>query len=79
MLAAAHLCFLQIDPSAGCSVTSDQIEQNYNRNQHGSMDFYTPKYTYRLDFSGGIPQHTLIVRVIWILFDLTLSSVLQIL
>uniref|UniRef100_A0A8B9RBA0 Poly [ADP-ribose] polymerase n=1 Tax=Astyanax mexicanus TaxID=7994 RepID=A0A8B9RBA0_ASTMX len=41
----------EIDPSAGCSVTSDQIEQNYSRNQHGSMDFYTPKYTYRLDFS----------------------------
>ncbi|KAF5897154.1 poly [ADP-ribose] polymerase 11-like, partial [Clarias magur] len=41
----------QIDPSAGCSVTSEQIEANYNRNQHGSMDFYTPKYSYRLDFS----------------------------
>lgn len=48
------LCSLQIDPSAGCSVTSEQIEANYNRNQHGSMDFYTPKYSYRLDFSGGI-------------------------
>ncbi|XP_053364371.1 protein mono-ADP-ribosyltransferase PARP11-like isoform X3 [Clarias gariepinus] len=41
----------EIDPSAGCSVTSEQIEANYNRNQHGSMDFYTPKYSYRLDFS----------------------------
>ncbi|KAK3544300.1 hypothetical protein QTP86_009137 [Hemibagrus guttatus] len=41
----------EIDPSAGCSVTSEQIEANYNRNQHGSMDFYTPKYSYRLDFA----------------------------
>lgn len=42
----------QIDPSAACSVTSEQIEQNYSRNQHGVMEFYTAKYTYRLDFSG---------------------------
>lgn len=42
----------QIDPSAACSVTSAQIEQCYNRNQRGVMEFYTAKYTYRLDFSG---------------------------
>uniref|UniRef100_A0A4W5JSZ2 WWE domain-containing protein n=1 Tax=Hucho hucho TaxID=62062 RepID=A0A4W5JSZ2_9TELE len=42
----------EIDPSAACSVTSEQIEQNYSRNQHGVMEFYTAKYTYRLDFSG---------------------------
>ncbi|CDR00028.1 unnamed protein product [Oncorhynchus mykiss] len=41
----------EIDPSAACSVTSEQIEQNYSRNQHGVMEFYTAKYTYRLDFS----------------------------
>lgn len=45
-------CLWQIDPSAACSVTSEQIEQNYSRNQHGVMEFYTAKYTYRLDFSG---------------------------
>lgn len=44
----------QIDPSAACSVTSAQIEQCYNRNQRGVMEFYTAKYTYRLDFSGKI-------------------------
>lgn len=44
----------QIDPSAACSVTSAQIEQCYNRNQRGVMEFYTAKYTYRLDFSGGV-------------------------
>ncbi|XP_030575574.1 protein mono-ADP-ribosyltransferase PARP11-like isoform X2 [Archocentrus centrarchus] len=41
----------EIDPSAACSVTSAQIEQCYNRNQRGVMEFYTAKYTYRLDFS----------------------------
>ncbi|XP_022605257.1 protein mono-ADP-ribosyltransferase PARP11-like isoform X1 [Xiphias gladius] len=41
----------EIDPSAACSVTSAQIEQCYNRNQRGIMEFYTAKYTYRLDFS----------------------------
>lgn len=44
----------QIDPSAACSVTSAQIEQCYNRNQRGVMEFYTAKYTYRLDFSGKV-------------------------
>lgn len=44
----------QIDPSAACSVTSAQIEQCYNRNQRGVMEFYTAKYTYRLDFSGEV-------------------------
>uniref|UniRef100_A0A673IQZ4 Poly [ADP-ribose] polymerase n=1 Tax=Sinocyclocheilus rhinocerous TaxID=307959 RepID=A0A673IQZ4_9TELE len=38
-------------PSTGCSVTNEQIEQNYIKNQHASMDFYTAKYTYKLDFS----------------------------
>lgn len=57
-------CSRQIDPSASCSVTSAQIEQCYNRNQRGVMEFYTAKYTYRLDFSGEallvfIPQHPL--------------------
>ncbi|KAM6961742.1 protein mono-ADP-ribosyltransferase PARP11-like isoform 2-T2 [Tautogolabrus adspersus] len=42
----------EIDPSAACSVTSAQIEQCYNRNQRGVMEFYTAKYTYRLDFSA---------------------------
>uniref|UniRef100_A0A8C2Z671 Poly [ADP-ribose] polymerase n=1 Tax=Cyclopterus lumpus TaxID=8103 RepID=A0A8C2Z671_CYCLU len=41
----------EIDPSAACSVTSAQIEQCYSRNQRGVMEFYTAKYTYRLDFS----------------------------
>lgn len=44
--------YCQIDPSASCSVTSAQIEQCYNRNQRGVMEFYTAKYTYRLDFSS---------------------------
>uniref|UniRef100_A0A3Q3D5T2 Poly [ADP-ribose] polymerase n=1 Tax=Hippocampus comes TaxID=109280 RepID=A0A3Q3D5T2_HIPCM len=42
----------EIDPSAACSVTSAQIEQCYTRNQRGVMEFYTAKYTYRLDFSA---------------------------
>ncbi|XP_024913262.1 poly [ADP-ribose] polymerase 11 isoform X4 [Cynoglossus semilaevis] len=41
----------EIDPSAACSVTCAQIEQCYNRNQRGVMEFRTAKYTYRLDFS----------------------------
>lgn len=49
----------QIDPSASCSVTSAQIEQCYSRNQRGVMEFYTAKYTYRLDFSSKEPLGTL--------------------
>ncbi|XP_061085445.1 uncharacterized protein LOC133119062 isoform X2 [Conger conger] len=41
----------EVDPSAACSVTSDQIEQNYARNHQGILEFHTAKYTYRLDFS----------------------------
>lgn len=41
----------EVDPSAACSVTSAQIELCYSRNQRGVMEFYTAKYTYRLDFS----------------------------
>ncbi|XP_048865119.1 protein mono-ADP-ribosyltransferase PARP11 [Brienomyrus brachyistius] len=41
----------EINQSAACSVTSEQIEQNYSRNQLGVMEFCTAKYTYRLDFS----------------------------
>ncbi|XP_077450054.1 protein mono-ADP-ribosyltransferase PARP11-like isoform X2 [Stigmatopora argus] len=41
----------EMDLSADCSVTSAQIEQCYNRNQRGVMEFYTAKYTYRLNFS----------------------------
>ncbi|KPP67272.1 poly-like [Scleropages formosus] len=41
----------EMDESTACSVTSEQIEQNYCRNQQGVMEFYTAKYTYRLDFS----------------------------
>ncbi|XP_060936186.1 protein mono-ADP-ribosyltransferase PARP11-like isoform X1 [Limanda limanda] len=41
----------EVDPSAACSVTSAQIEQCYSRNQRGVMEFYTAKYTYRLDFA----------------------------
>lgn len=43
-------------PSTGCSVTNDQIEQNYIKNQHASVDFYTAKYTYKIDFSGWLPN-----------------------
>ncbi|KAG1953449.1 protein mono-ADP-ribosyltransferase PARP11-like [Pimephales promelas] len=39
-------------PSTGCSVTNEQIEQYFCKNQHASMDFYTAKYTYKLDFSA---------------------------
>ncbi|XP_060939931.1 protein mono-ADP-ribosyltransferase PARP11 [Limanda limanda] len=41
----------EVDPSAECSVTSAQIEQCYSRNQRGVMEFYTAKYTYRLNFA----------------------------
>lgn len=51
-------CRHQIDPSASCSVTSAQIEQCYNRNQRGVMEFYTAKYTYRLDFSSKAADST---------------------
>lgn len=47
---------LQEVPSTGCSVTNEQIEQNYCKNQYASMDFYTAKYTYKLDFSGKLPS-----------------------
>ncbi len=47
---------LQEVPSTGCSVTNEQIEQNYTKNQQASVDFYTAKYTYKLDFSGWLPN-----------------------
>lgn len=53
----------QIDPSASCSVTSAQIEQCYNRNQRGVMEFYTAKYTYRLDFSSKMAHLTLFQKL----------------
>lgn len=73
----------QIDPSASCSVTSAQIEQCYNRNQRGVMEFYTAKYTYRLDFSSKATHVTLFWKL-WInvnanslTFSTTFSSVMR--
>ncbi|XP_066580426.1 protein mono-ADP-ribosyltransferase PARP11 [Amia ocellicauda] len=41
----------EVGSNTPCTVTSDDIEKNYSRNQQGVMEFSTAKYTYRLDFS----------------------------
>ncbi|XP_028809578.1 protein mono-ADP-ribosyltransferase PARP11-like isoform X2 [Denticeps clupeoides] len=44
----------ETEPNSGCSVTSEQIEQNFHKSRQGVMDFYTAKYTYRIDFSAMV-------------------------
>ncbi|XP_031418286.1 protein mono-ADP-ribosyltransferase PARP11 [Clupea harengus] len=39
------------DPFATSSVSSDVIEQSYNSNRRGVMEFCTNKYAYRIDFA----------------------------
>ncbi|XP_018413487.1 PREDICTED: poly [ADP-ribose] polymerase 11 [Nanorana parkeri] len=37
-------------PSEYCSITSQQVEQHYRENPHGSVEFSTMKFNYRLNF-----------------------------
>ncbi|KAG5277894.1 hypothetical protein AALO_G00092560 [Alosa alosa] len=45
-----HWHMFGTDPFAAASVNSYVIEQSYNRNRHGCVEFHTHKYAYRIDF-----------------------------
>ncbi|XP_036374319.1 protein mono-ADP-ribosyltransferase PARP11-like [Megalops cyprinoides] len=41
----------KFSPNDVCSLTSDEIDQNYNRNRTGNMEYQIAGCTYRFDFS----------------------------
>ncbi|KAL2086139.1 hypothetical protein ACEWY4_017198 [Coilia grayii] len=47
-----HWHLFGTDPFPGASVNSQMIEQSYQKNRYGYMEFHTHKYAYRIDFTG---------------------------
>ncbi|XP_063062232.1 protein mono-ADP-ribosyltransferase PARP11-like isoform X2 [Engraulis encrasicolus] len=52
MAECGHWHLFGSDPFSGTSVSSRMIEENYQRNRQGYMEFRTPKHAYRIDFAG---------------------------